>query len=153
MACRPVTKRFCIRHLWLATVALSCTSAAFAQPPAFRWSGDAEGGAPFVEADPARPDTVSGFDVEIAELLARGLGRAPRFVMITFTSLDQSIARGDADIGLSGIEDTSARRAVLSTTVPYYEFREVLSVRTTDASRFRTLGDLAGRKVATLGGT
>ena len=129
-------------------------SSAAAQTPAeFRWAGDAEGGAPFVEADPTRPNVVSGFDVEIAELLARGLHRVPRFVMITFSSIDQSIARGDADIGLSGIEDTSTRRAVMSTTVPYYEFREVLSVRTADASRFRTLEELSGRKVATLAGT
>jgi len=119
----------------------------------FRWAGDAEGGAPFVEADPARPDAVSGFDVDIAALLARGLRRTPRFVMITFSSIDQSIARGDAEIGLSGIEDTPARRAVLSATLPYYEFREVLSVRTADASRFRTLEDLRGRRVATLSGT
>ena len=91
--------------------------------------------------------------MEIAALLARGLHRAPRFVQITFTSIDQSIARGDAEIGLSGIEDTPPRRAVLSTTVPYYEFREVLSVRTADASRFRTLEDLRGHKVATLTGT
>jgi len=96
---------------------------------------------------------VSGFDVDIAALLARGLRRVPRFVMIQFSSIDQSIARGDADVGLSGIEDTPARRAVLSTTLPYYEFREVLSVRTADAARFRTLEDLRGRKVATLSGT
>ena len=118
-----------------------------------RWAGDAEGGAPFVEADPARPDVVSGFDVDIASLLARGLRRVPRFVLISFYSIDQSIARGDAEIGLSGIEDTAARRTVLSTTVPYYEFREVLSVRTADAGRFTTLADLRGRKVATLAGT
>jgi polar amino acid transport system substrate-binding protein len=126
---------------------------AFAQPTELRWAGDAEGGAPFVEADPARPDVLSGFDVEIAALLARGLRRVPRFVMITFTSIDQSIARGDADIGLSGIEDTPARRASLSTTLPYYEFREVLSVRTADAARFRTFEDLRGHAVATLSGT
>jgi len=130
-----------------------CASAASGQPAEFRWAGDAEGGAPFVEADPAHPDTMSGFDVEIAELLARGLHRTPRFVMITFTSIDQSIARGDAEIGLSGIEDTPARRSALSTTLPYYEFREVLSVRTADSSKYRTLNDLAGRKVATLAGT
>ncbi len=74
-------------------------------------------------------------------------------MQITFTSIDQSIARGDAEIGLSGIEDTPARRAVLSTTLPYYEFREVLSVRTADASRFRTLDDLRGHRVGTLSGT
>ncbi len=122
-------------------------------PREFRWAGDSEGGAPFVEADPSHPDRLVGFDVEIADLIARGLGREPRFVMATYTSIDQSIARGDAEIGLSGIEDTPARRAALATTVPYYEFREVLSVRDTDAARLRMLSDLRGRRVATLGGT
>src|SRR5204863_1736479 len=97
----------------------------FAQARELRWAGDAEGGAPFVEADPARPDVVSGFDVDIAALLANGLHRTPRLVMITFTSIDQSLARGDADIGLSGIEDTPARRATSSTTLPYYEYLAV----------------------------
>ncbi len=81
-----------------------------AQERPFRWAGDPEGGAPFVEADPARPDRVVGFDVEVAALVANGLGRAPGFVNIRFDSIDQSVARGDADIGLSGIEDTPARR-------------------------------------------
>ena len=85
--------------------------------------------------------------------MAQGLGRVPRFVMITFTSIDQSIARGDADIGLSGIEDTPARRTTLAVTIPYYEFREVLAVRTEDAGRLRTLADLRGKRVGTLGGT
>ncbi len=117
------------------------------------WAGDPEGGAPFVEADPSHPDRVIGFDVDVAALIAGGLNRTPRFQNITFTSIDQSIARGDADIGLSGIEDTPARRAALAPTIPYYEFREVLSVRDADAGRLRTLADLRGRKVATLGGT
>jgi len=126
---------------------------ALALPADLRWAGDAEGGAPFVEADPSHPDQVVGFDVEIAALMAQGLGRVPRFVLIAFTSIDQSIARGDADIGLSGIEDTPARRQTLAVTIPYYEFREVLAVRTGDAGRLRTLGDLRGKRVATLGGT
>src|SRR5213595_3127711 len=118
-----------------------------------RWAGDAEGGAPYVEADPADPSRVIGFDVEVAALIAKGLGREPQFVEIAFASIDQSIARGDADIGLSGIEDTPAHRAAFAVTVPYYEFREVLSVRSADAGRFRTLADLRGRRVGTLGGT
>ena len=126
---------------------------ALALPADLRWAGDAEGGAPFVEADPSHPDQVVGFDVEIAALMAQGLGRVPRFVLIAFTSIDQSIARGDADIGLSGIEDTPARRKTLAVTIPYYEFREVLAVRAGDAGRLRTLGDLRGKRVATLGGT
>jgi len=131
----------------------SLQAAAFVEAPVLRWAGDPEGGAPFVEADPSHPDTLVGFDVEIADLLARGVHRSAEFLNVTFTSIDQSIARGDADVGLSGIEDTPARRATLAVTIPYYEFREVLSVRESDAARFRTLADLRGRRVATLGGT
>ena len=134
----------------ILAIALALT---LAVPAELRWAGDAEGGAPFVEADPSHPDQVVGFDVEVAALMAHGLGRVPRFVMITFTSIDQSITRGDADIGLSGIEDTPARRKTLAVTIPYYEFREVLAVRTGDAGRLRTLEDLRGKRVATLGGT
>jgi polar amino acid transport system substrate-binding protein len=141
-----------------AALAVACSSVpASAGPPrpprVLRWAGDPEGGAPFVEADPARPDTVVGFDVEVAALMAAGLGRTPQFVNIAFTSLDQSILRGDADVALSGIEDTPARRATMAPTIPYYEFREVLSVRDADRSRFTSLADLRGRRVGTLGGT
>src|SRR5262245_25313097 len=113
----------------------------------FRWAGDPEGGAPYVEASPTDPDALVGFDVEIADLIARGLSQRPRFVLVQFAQIDQSVARGDAAIGLSGIEDTPARRSTMAVTVPYYEFREVLAVRTADAARFRHLSDLAGRRV------
>jgi polar amino acid transport system substrate-binding protein len=128
---------------------------AYAQAPAgeLRWAGDPEGGAPYVEASATNPDVLVGFDVEIADLIARGLGQRPRFVFVAFAQIDQSVARGDAEIGLSGIEDTPARRAAMAVTVPYYEFREVLTVRTADAGRYRHLSDLAGRSVGTLSGT
>jgi polar amino acid transport system substrate-binding protein len=136
-----------------AFVPLSLIAAPTERPREFLWAGDPEGGAPFVEADPAQPDKLVGFDVEIAELIAGGLKRKAAFINVTFTSIDQSIERGDAEIGLSGIEDTAARRATMAPTVPYYQFREVLSVRDADASRFRTLADLRGRRVGTLSGT
>jgi len=136
----------------IAAVVMAATSAA-AQAPPLRWGGDAEGGAPFVEAHPSDPTKLVGFDVEIAELIARELGRAPQFVQVGFTSLDQSAAREDFDIGLSGIEDTPGRRAAVAASVPYYRFQEVLTVREADRDRFRTLADLRGHRVATLGGT
>ena len=137
---------------WALAFALSARGAA-AQPAELRWGGDAEGGAPIVEADPADPSKVRGFDVDIAAELAKGLGRTPRFVQVAFSSIDASVVRGDFDVGMSGIEGTPARRAALAVTVPYFEFREVLAVREADRGRFRTLADLAGRRVGTLGGT
>lgn len=143
-----------IKSVALAAVivtTLGCVAPAHAQT--LRWGGDAEGGAPFVEADPQDQAKLVGFDVEIAELIARKLGRTPQFMQVQFTSLDQSARRGDFDIGLSGIEDIPARRQSLAASVPYYEFREVLTVRARDRDRYRTLADLKGLRVATLGGT
>ena len=81
--------------------------------------------------------------VEI-EIIAQGINRSATFLNVGFTSIDQSIERGDAEIGVGGIEDTQGRRATMAPTVPYYRFREVLSVRDTDPSRFRSLADLRG---------
>jgi polar amino acid transport system substrate-binding protein len=118
-----------------------------------RWGGDAEGGAPFVEADPVNPRELRGFDVEVAALMAAGLGRRPQFVQVAWSSIDASTRRGDFDVGMSGVEDTPARRTQFALTVPYYEFREVLAVRAGDAGRFPALAALRGRRVGTLGAT
>jgi polar amino acid transport system substrate-binding protein len=141
--------------LLVAATLASALSAGLAAQNAtvLRFGGDAEGGAPFMEADPNDPSRVVGFEVDVAALLATGLGRTPRFIQVGFSSLDPAVERGDFDIGLSGIEDNAGRRARLAVTVPYYEFREVLTVRQADAGRFRSLADLRGRRVATLGAT
>ncbi|MBK9088860.1 MAG: ABC transporter permease subunit [Holophagales bacterium] len=106
-----------------------------------------------MEADPTDPSKLRGFDVEIAAELGRRMERAPRFIQVAYSSIDQSVDRGDFEIGLSGVEDTPGRRAALSVTVPYYEFREVLSTRAGEEKRFPSLASLRGRRVGTLGGT
>ena len=119
------------RPLLIAAIVcgLLCARPGAQDASVLRFGGDAEGGAPFMEADPNDPSRVVGFEVDIAALLAAGLGRTPRFVQVGFSNLDPAVERGDFDIGLSGIEDNAGRRARLAVTVPYYEFREVLTVR------------------------
>src|SRR5262245_35599016 len=144
----------CVAAFVFLLIVTGCTRPREGAPrPELRWGGDAEGGAPFVEADPSDPTRVRGFDVEIAEMIAAGLGREPRFVQVGWASIEASVERGDFDIGLSGMEDRPALQARHAVTIPYFEFREVLAVRTGDRTRYRTLTDLAGRRVATLGGT
>lgn len=133
---------------------VGCTEAPKERPhPALRWGGDAEGGAPFVEADPNDPSKVRGFDVEIASMIARGLGQEPVFVQTAWSSLEASVERGDFDVAMSGLEDRSELRARHAVSLPYFEFREVLAVRPSDSARYRKLSDLANHKVATLGAT
>jgi polar amino acid transport system substrate-binding protein len=148
-----VTVRLVAACMVAAILAVPASAPAQGTATELRWGGDAEGGAPFVEADPNDPSRVVGFDVEIAQLIAGGLGRTARFVQVGFTSLDMAAGRGDFDIALSGLEDLPARRSRLAVTIPYYEFREVLTVREADAARLRSLADLRGRRVATLGAT
>jgi polar amino acid transport system substrate-binding protein len=151
---RLLASRLPLRVSLAAAVAvLGLGDAAAQQVSTLKWAGDSEGGAPYIEADSEDPERVVGLDVDIAELVAKQLGQSAEFVQISFSSLDQSAARGDFDIAFDGIEDTPARRASLAVTVPYYEFREVLTVRAGDVARFRSLADLRGHPVATLGGT
>jgi len=138
----------------IAALALCLVAAQHPDSAVLVWGGDAEGGAPFVEADPANPSRVRGFDVEVAERIARGLGRrTARFVQVQWSNIDQSVERGDFALGLSGVEDTPVRRARHAVTIPYFEFREVIAVRRADAGRIHGLADLRGRPVATLGAT
>src|SRR3954469_8295859 len=125
-----------------AAVACGRADAAPLQQP-LTWGGDAEGGAPFVEADPADPSRARGFDVEIAGMIARGVGREPRFVQVAWASIEQSVERGDFELGMSGVEDRPELRARHSVSIPYYEFHEVLAVRPGDRDRFKRLDDLA----------
>ena len=118
-----------------------------------RWGGDAEGGAPFVEADPSDPAKLRGFDVDLVDAVASGLGRSPQFTQVAWASIEQSVARGDFDLGVSGLEDRPELRARFAVSLPYFEFREVLAVRVADRERYRTLADLTGKRVATLGST
>src|SRR3954462_13919303 len=112
-----------MRRIVLLVIFLA--SAASAQQPVFRWGGDAEGGAPFVEADPNDPSRVRGFDVEIAGMIAKGLGRAPVFRQVAWSSIEAPVERGDFDVGMSGLEDRPALRERHSVTIPYFEFHEV----------------------------
>jgi His/Glu/Gln/Arg/opine family amino acid ABC transporter permease subunit len=137
----------------LAAYGCSASRPKVASDHPLRWGGDAEGGAPFVEADPADPGRVRGFDVDIATMIANGLGREPRFVQVAWSSIEASVERGDFSIGMSGVEDRPELRERHAVSIPYYEFREVLAVRPADSVRFRRLADLAGHRVATLGAT
>ena len=85
-----------------------------ARAPSCAGAATPKGARPYVEADPVNPAILRGFDVEVAALLAKGLGRTPQFVQVAWSSIDASVRRGDFDIGMSGVEDTPARRAQLA---------------------------------------
>jgi polar amino acid transport system substrate-binding protein len=117
-----------------------------------RWGGDLQGGEPYVFQDPRDPERIVGFEVEIADALARRLGVRALFVQNDWQLLVPALERGDLDMILNGLEVTAARRRRLAFTRPYFAFAVTLVVRRADAA-VRGLADLRGRHVGTLGGS
>jgi polar amino acid transport system substrate-binding protein len=108
---------------WLLAALLA---AAFGVSPAtaagpggvLRWGGDAGGGAPYVYKDDN--GKLVGFEVDLAEELARRLGRRAEFVQQSWDTLPQALDRGDIDIILNGYEWTPGRERQMASTIPYY---------------------------------
>jgi polar amino acid transport system substrate-binding protein len=115
------------------------------------WGADLQGGEPYVYESPTQPGVIVGFEVDIAEALARELGVRAKFHQNDWSNLVPSLERGDFDIALNGLEDTPARRARLRLSQPYFVYGETLAVRA--GSPLRTLADLRGRRIGTLNQT
>jgi len=119
------------------------------QSGTLRWGADLQGGEPYVFEDPRRPGALTGFEVEIAEALARELGVRAEFVQNDWSTLVPSLERGTFDIALNGLEVTPARAQRIRLSRPYYLFAERLVAREGDG-RVRDLASLRGLRVGTL---
>lgn len=105
-----------------------------------RWAADSEGGAPYIFKSPDNPDVNIGFEVELAQALARELGRPIEFVQYDFKSLLQGLERGDFDLAMNGLEVTPDRLRQVRFTKPYYRYRQQLIVRA-DETRITSFHD------------
>jgi polar amino acid transport system substrate-binding protein len=115
------------------------------------WGADLQGGEPYLFEDPADPKRIVGFEVEIMDAIARRLGVQHRVVQYNWSNLIPSLERGDFDIAMNGIEATAERSARVLLSRPYFIYAETLAVRR--GSRYRSLDDLRGKRVATLNQT
>ena len=118
-----------------------------------RWGADAQGGAPYVFQDPMDPNRTIGFEVDLADALAKKLGARARPVQGQWEGLLDLLARGDFEVALNGIEVADEKKRVCELSKPYYVAAERLTVRRGDAGAPRALAALKGRKVGTLPGS
>jgi len=105
------------------------------------WGADAEGGGPYVFPDPADPTHMTGFEAELATLLARELGVRDRFFQGPWQNLPALLGTGQIDAVMNGYELTSVRAANMEHSRPYYVYELVLLARR-DGGRVRTWRDL-----------
>ncbi len=147
-----------------AVLLTACSVAAAANVDEIRsrgtlvWGADQEGGGPFVYPDPADPEKLVGFEVDLAALLAAELGVKPQFFQADWNTLPSFLDSDKIDIILNGYELTLARSTQMSSSRPYYIYELQLLARDDD-SRLRSWDDLRkpplDRKwqISVLGGT
>lgn len=122
-----------------------------------RWGADKEGGGPFIYPASDDPDRLMGFEVELAQQLAKRLGVTAEFQQGQWDKLPELLDRGDLDIVLNGYEYTPVRAANYGVSVPYYIYELQLLVPV-DQPSFQTweeLKSLTGgkKRIAVLGGS
>jgi polar amino acid transport system substrate-binding protein len=114
-----------------------------------RWGGDIQGGEPYVYEDPGRPGHLIGFEVELADAIARELGVRAQFVQQDWSNLVPALARSTFEVAMTGLVVTPARAATVGFTRPYFIFSAQLVVRRDD-DRMHGLDDVRGLRVGTL---
>lgn len=152
--CTALMAAFC----WLSSACAPAQSARLQglarvqQTGVLRWGADIQGGEPYVFEDPAHEGHLVGFEVEIADAVARELGVRAELVQNDWSTLVPSLERGTFDVILNGLEAMPARRERIALSRPYYVFQEVLTARAGD-QRVRDLASVRGLRVGTLANT
>jgi polar amino acid transport system substrate-binding protein len=119
-----------------------------------RWGADAEGGVPYIFADPDNPSKYIGFEVDLANALGKEFGRRVIPRQYDFSALFDGLQRGDFDFAMNGLEVTPSRKKRVLFCRPYYVYRLQLIARS-DEERFHNLQECAklGLTVGTLEAT
>ena len=116
------------------------------------WGADVVGGVPYVYEDPKHPGQYTGFEMAIAQGIARRLGVQLKLCVKAWDTLVPELQRASYDMAMNGIEDTPERAKLVLFSEPYYVYSQQITVRRTTRD-IQSFDDLKGKKVATLSGT
>ena len=95
-----------------------------------------------------------GFDVDLADALAKSMGLEVQFVAMPFAKLLPAVEAGEVDLVISGVTITPQRNARVAFAGPYFiSGQSVLAKKGTVASATVPDLDVAGRKYAAIEGS
>ena len=93
-------------------------------------------------------DTITGFDVLLAQKIADKLGVELEVVDMSFDNLLMSLDRGDFDIVMASLTPTEDRMKAVDFSEPYFYGSQVVVVRAEDADKYTTTESLKDCPVA-----
>lgn len=95
-----------------------------------------------------------GFDVDLANEVAKDLGAELEIKDMSFDSLLSAITAGQIDMVISGMNPDPEREKVVDFSSIYYEAKHGVLINKKDAEKFKKIEDLTGAKIgAQLGST
>ena len=107
-------------------------------PGQMQWGSDYVDGAPYVFKDPKNPNTLVGFEVEVAAAIAKLMGVTQKQVETDYGKLEQALLANQFDFVMNGWEITSDRQKTELFSEPYYRYGQQIAVRANDP-RFSNL--------------
>ncbi|MFM9016644.1 MAG: ABC transporter substrate-binding protein/permease [Verrucomicrobiota bacterium] len=135
----------------LLLLALLTASTGLAQERTLRWGAASDGNVPFA-FHPDESDALTGFEKELIDEVARRMGRRAVHVRNVWDGLIPGLQTGSYDLALNGSAISDDRARSVDFSIPYFRGYEQIVVRRGEAG-MRSLGELAGRRVGTLGQT
>jgi cystine transport system substrate-binding protein len=96
---------------------------------------------------------LTGYDVEVARLLASKLGLKPEFVSTEWSAILAGLSAGKYDVIISQVGMTAKREEAFDFSEPYTYSNPQLIVRSNERANYTSLSDLKGKKVGVGQGT
>ncbi len=126
-------------------------NAGLKQPGTMQWGSDFVDGAPYVFKDPANPNNLVGFEVEIAAAMASLMSVKPKQVETDYGHLEAALQANSFDFVMNGWEITPDRQGTELFSDPYYVYGQQIAVRSDD-SRFSQYDQNSSLPLSTLEG-
>ena len=92
-------------------------------------------------------EKVVGFDINIAEEIAKDIGVELRVLELDFNSLLVALNAGNADMVMAGMSPTEERRKSIDFSDIYYLANQAIIVPSDKKEQLNTLEDLKGKKI------
>ena len=92
-------------------------------------------------------DTIVGFDVDLANEIAKDMGVEMQIQEMEFAALISSLVAGQVDVVISGLAETEERRKSIDFSTPYYRDDNVALIRVEDKDRIKSVEDLQDKNI------
>lgn len=118
-------------------------------PGKIQWGSDFTDGAPYVFKDPAHPNNLVGFEVEIADAIAKLMSVTQKQAETDYSKLEPALLSNQFDFIMNGWEITEDRKKTELFSDPYYRYGQQVVVRKDD-TRFSQFTDTSAISLTNL---